>query len=235
MMLQHIFLSQDIPKNLGVLLNDGGIGNHINQPAQSMRAGVTQGKGQRGRCLAAPGGNSEGIQPWGLSLSLFHTALQHCAPLPVQLRFGREPAGDMGLELVPQYFYRVPAAPFLYFSRHKCLGVQKIRVYQTGVEHPGEEYLLQKIGELFPVDHRQLNFLPPSLIGFKLSQGSLLHAAAKGIVLIVVALPPAVGQTSVVPRDSKGGTELIQLTTLRRAGGGVVNLCPSVQPALESR
>lgn len=68
----------------------------------------------------------------------------------------------MGLELVPQYFYRVSAAPFLYFSRHKCLGIQKIRVYQTGVEHPGKEHRLQKIGEYLLANHRQLNFLPHS-------------------------------------------------------------------------
>ncbi len=49
----------------------------------------------------------------------------------------------------------------------------------------------------------------------------------------MVPLASTVGQTAMVSRDSKGGTALPQPAAFRSPGGGVVNLRPSVQPALE--
>ncbi len=147
MMLQHIFLSQDIPKDLGVLLNDGGIRDHIDDPAQAVGPGVAQGKGQRSHRLAASSGDGKGEQSRGEGLPLFHAVLQHCAPFPVQFRFGREPAGDMRSELVLQHLYRVPTAPLLLSSRHKGLCVQKIRINQTGIKHPGKKHFLRPAGK----------------------------------------------------------------------------------------
>ena len=73
----------------------------------------------------------------------------------------------------------------------------------------------------------------PYLVRLQLSKSGFPHTAAEGLVFPVVPLASAVRQTAVMPRDGKGGTALIQLGTFYGPGGGVVNLWPSVQPALE--
>ena len=147
MMLQYILLPKNIPKDLGVLLDNGGIRDHIDDPAQAVGPGVAQGKGQRSHRLAASSGDGKGEQSRGEGLPLFHAVLQHCAPFPVQFRFGREPARDIRLEFALQHLHRVPAAPVLFFSRHKGLCVQKIRINQTGIKHPGKKHFLRPAGK----------------------------------------------------------------------------------------
>ncbi len=44
--LQHVLFPQYLPKDLGVLFDDGGIGQNIDHPFQAVGPGVAQGKGQ---------------------------------------------------------------------------------------------------------------------------------------------------------------------------------------------
>ena len=143
-MLQHIFISQNFPEDLGILLDDGGIRDDIDNPAQSVGAGVAQGKGQGRHGFAAAGGDGQGKEPRTLALSLFYAMLQNLTAFPVQFRFWRKPAGDIRLEFILQYLHRVSSAALPFPSCHKCLCVQEICVYQAGIKHSGKKHLLQR-------------------------------------------------------------------------------------------
>ena len=67
-MLQHIFAPQNAGKNLGVLVDDGGVGDDVNHALQPLRGSLCQCKRQRGHGLAAAGGYGQRVQPARLAL-----------------------------------------------------------------------------------------------------------------------------------------------------------------------
>ena len=64
--LYHVCFPQNVPEYPGVLLDDGGVGDHIDHPVQALGDGVVQGKGQGGNGFSAPCGNGQAIKPPGL-------------------------------------------------------------------------------------------------------------------------------------------------------------------------
>jgi len=59
--LQHIAVSQNIPKHPRVLFNDGGVGNDIDYPLHAVGHCMTQGKGEGGYCFPAAGGHRQRV------------------------------------------------------------------------------------------------------------------------------------------------------------------------------
>ena len=53
MMFQYDVIAEHIPKHLGVLLNDAGVGDDIDDAVKAMRGGVTEGKRHRRKGLPA--------------------------------------------------------------------------------------------------------------------------------------------------------------------------------------
>lgn len=54
--LQYVFLPQDLPEDLGVLLNDGGVRNDVDHPVQPVGPGVAQGEGREATVFPPPVG-----------------------------------------------------------------------------------------------------------------------------------------------------------------------------------
>ena len=96
-MLQHVLLPQNIPKNGGVLVDDGGVRNDIDHTLHPVFLCVAQGKGQRGHRFPAAGGHGQGVYPPGLT-ALLHAGVQNLAPQPIQLCFRLLPGRDMFLQ-----------------------------------------------------------------------------------------------------------------------------------------
>ena len=96
-MLQNVFRPQNLRKDLCVLFNNAGVGDHVNDPFHAVTNGVGQGKGQRRNRLAAARGNRQRIKPL-LPFSSLQTTPQNGASLGAQLVFGFfQPRGYMGL------------------------------------------------------------------------------------------------------------------------------------------
>ena len=62
---KDIFVPQDAPKGFGGLVDDGRVGDHIDDPGQVVSYGVGEGKSQRGNGFAAAGGDRQGIKAGG--------------------------------------------------------------------------------------------------------------------------------------------------------------------------
>ena len=135
-MLDDIFFSQHFPENFGGLVDDGGIGDHINHPVLVGGLGMGQGEGQRGDCFAAPGRNCQGVEPAGSGLPGVETLLQDFTALLIEGCGGILPGGNVLLQALEQNRNGIVSAPGGGAAQHKGFGVQKIRVHQAGVQHP---------------------------------------------------------------------------------------------------
>ena len=139
--LQHVAVAQNIPEYLGVLLDDGGIGNNVDHPPHPVGHDVAQGKGQGCHSLPATGGNRQGVYALGLVAGL-QAGVQNFAAQAVQFRFRILPWRDMGFQPGQKRFHIIVPAPAP-VSVHECFGIQKVRVHQAGIEHPCPEGRLQ--------------------------------------------------------------------------------------------
>ena len=96
-MLQNVFRPQNLRKDLGVLFNNAGIGDHINDSFHAVTNGVGQGKGQRRYGFPTARGNRQGEQAFFFFPAL-QAAPQNVAPFGAQLVFWFfQPRGYMGL------------------------------------------------------------------------------------------------------------------------------------------
>ena len=82
-MLQNVFFSQNFRKDLGVLLDDTGVGNDVNDPLHPVADGMGKGKGQRRHGFPAAGRHGQGKK------SLFSLAALQAAPQDV-VSFGAQ-------------------------------------------------------------------------------------------------------------------------------------------------
>ena len=231
--LQHVLRPKDGSELLGGLLDDGGVGDHIDDPPQSPGPSLGQGEGQRGHRLSAPGGDGEGKQAGGLGFAHPDTLLQNGAAAGVQLSLRGKPAGDMALEPLPKVIQRSgvlrPGG-----AVHKGLGVQEIRVRQTGKQHPGKEHQGQRLraaggrsgggeGDLFR---------PGGAVG-QHAPFRALHPSQKGSGIRGVPLSASVREAAVVSRRRKGGERLPHTPAGKGAGGGVIHLGAAGKAALK--
>ena len=143
---QDVFVPQDVPECIGGLVDDGSVGDHIDDPGLVVGHGVGERKGQGGNGLAAAGGDGQGVKAGGLFLTGCKAALQDLAALAVQ-RIGR---GQPGGNVLPQFLEqlgkgRIPAARHGVFP-HEGFGVQKVSVHQAGIEHPGVKGFAEIVG-----------------------------------------------------------------------------------------
>ena len=106
--LHHIVLPQNGSKNFRILLNDGGIGNYVDDPVQPVLHRMLQGEGKGGHRFPSSGGNREGIHPPGLGRGA-QTLLQNFTAAAVQLCLWREPTSDMRIESLQQHRHGVIA------------------------------------------------------------------------------------------------------------------------------
>ena len=98
-MFQHVFFAQHLRKNVGVLLDDARIRNHINHALQIMFHRMRQGERQRGNRLAAACRHGQRVQP-PLVLSAVQTARQNRASFGAKVVGRRfKPRRDMGIQL----------------------------------------------------------------------------------------------------------------------------------------
>ena len=96
-MLQNVFRPQNLRKDLCVLFNNAGVGDHVNDPFHAVTNGVGQGKGQRRYGFPTARGNRQGEQAFFLFPAL-QAAPQNVAPFGAQLVFWFfQPRGYMGL------------------------------------------------------------------------------------------------------------------------------------------
>ena len=85
--LQYVFLPQNLPEFTGSLVDDGAVGDHIDHPLFPISGGMAQGKGQRRYRFASPGRHCQGKQPRRLIGSL-QTLPQNGSPLSIDLLGG---------------------------------------------------------------------------------------------------------------------------------------------------
>ena len=154
-MLQNVFRPQNLRKDLCVLFNNAGVGNDVNNPFHPVADGMGKGKGQRRNGFPAASGHGQGKKPLFL-LAALQAAPQDVVSFGAQLGFGfLQPWGHAALQLFPQRFQRRIAAPGL-GPLQGVFRIQKIRVHQTGKQHPGIHRLNAPIPAFFrPLRHRR--------------------------------------------------------------------------------
>ena len=152
---QNVFFSQNFRKDLGVLLDDAGVGNDVNNPFHPVADGMGKGKSQRRNGFPAAGGHGQGKKSLFL-LAALQAAPQDVVSFGAQLGFGfLQPWGHAALQLFPQRFQRRIAAPGLR-PLQGVFRIQKVRVHQTGKQHPGIHRLNAPIPAFFrPLRHRR--------------------------------------------------------------------------------
>ena len=118
MVLQHIAVSQNIPKYPRVLFNDGGIGNDIDYPRHAVGHCMTQGKGEGGYCFPAAGGHLEAEVRNAGQYILIDAQRGRALLLPKEAE-----GGDIILGFVQQFQIAVQIGddlPLIGFQFHVC-------------------------------------------------------------------------------------------------------------------
>ena len=105
MVLQHVVFPEDLAKNLGSLLDDGRVGDDVYHPLQPLRLRLRQGKGQGGDRLAPARGHRQRVEAGRAPLPLAQACFQDRAPPGVERAFGREPAGDIGVQALAKHIH----------------------------------------------------------------------------------------------------------------------------------
>ena len=201
-MLQHIVVSQDIPKDRSILLNNGGIGDHVDHPPHPVLHRMAQREGQGRHRLSTAGGNRQGIDA-AFPLSFLQTGIQDLAAEAVQFRCRCLPFCDIRLQAPKErQDIVVPTPPSV--SLHELLRIQEIRVYQAGVEHPRPEGSLQPVlrGRTFPGKRWQTNAAVAAAFQIAFLP-SLLKPAKEGHIPRLVHFgTPKVRQTGMMPHNA---------------------------------
>nr|WP_096399266.1 hypothetical protein [Candidatus Desulfovibrio trichonymphae] len=131
------FFSKSFTKNVGCLFNDAGIGDHIDDAAQSVFFSVFHGKRQRREGLAAARRHSEGKNALR-RYSCITAIVQHFGPIFIDWQFCRACYlfRQMGVQpFVQQRQGRIAAALFISLWFHKGFCIKKIRIHETGIKH----------------------------------------------------------------------------------------------------
>ena len=234
-MFQHIAVSQNIPEHLCILLDDGGVGDHIDHPFHSVLCSVSQSKRKRRRRFSTAGRDRQRVNALWFTAG-FHAGIQDLAAQAVQLRLRIFPSSNMGFQPFQERRDLVISAPSA-VPVHELLSIQKIGVYQAGVEHPRPE------GSFQPVSlrrggrcvRRQRNAALAAVL-----QASFRDAPLQSTVKCAVPSPvhprvSKVRQAAVMSRDAGRRVKVPTLRARHRSGGGMIHPWSTAQqPVLEA-
>ena len=148
-MLYNVGFSQYVPEYLGVLLNDGGIGNDVNHTFHAVFNGVFQPKRQRGYGFSTTGGHRQRVDASGAA-GLAQAGRKNGTSIPVQFCVPGEPGGNIIIQSMQEIGQGIISAALRDLFCHKELGIQKICIYQAGIHHPcphgdGEEIVKRRL------------------------------------------------------------------------------------------
>ena len=109
-MLYNVGFSQYVPEYLGVLLNDGGIGDDINHTFHAVFNGVLQPKCQRGYGFSTTGGHRQRVDASGAA-GLAQAGRKNGTSIPVQFCVPGEPGSNIVIQTAQKLWQRIiPAA-----------------------------------------------------------------------------------------------------------------------------
>ena len=231
--LDDVVLPQYAPKDEGVLLDDGGVGDHVDDAPHAVLQGVPQREGQRSNGLAAARGHGQRVDsPWvGARL---RAALQNPAAQAVQFALGRVKARNVPLQPFPEFGQGIISSALNLPAGHELLGVQVVRIHQAGIEHPRPQG--QAIAVIPEIRLRraggQLSAPPAGRLG---TLHALLQPSTERRVSGHVHVGiPIIRQAAVVPDHAAGGHPGSDPRAFDGASGRVVDLRPIFhQPPLE--
>ena len=233
--LEDVVLPEDVPEYEGVLFDDGGVGNHIDDAPHVVPQGVPQRKGQRGQGLAAARGHGQRVDAL-LPRPGLRAVLQDPAAQAVQRTLGWIKALDVPLQSIPEHRQRIAAAALHHPAGHEFLGVQIVRIHQTGVEHPRPHG--QAIAVVLEVRlRRNRGQRAAPFVGRNAALHALLQPPAEcgGSRHVHLGIPE-VRQAAVVADHAAGGYVGPDPCAFDGPGGGVVDLRSTfLQPPLEGR
>ena len=235
---QHIVFSQKICERLRRLVDNGSVGDDVND-ALHLRLlchSMFQRKGEGREGFAAARGNCERIKPLWCMSTLFHAGPQYFVPLLRDRGSGR--AVKVAFGLCPDFFQQsgkwFPHPTRGCFTVHEGLGVDEIGIDQAGVEHPGEKGHGQVV-RLAEQPRRQSGFgrgdlLFPLRAIFDPPLGAADQRAFVGSVMRI----SEVGDATVVSGNGQRGGNVSVLDRGLGSGSGVVNGRAALQALLET-
>ena len=226
-MLHHVLITQNIPKDLRVLVDDAGVGNDVDDALHLMLHCMAERKGKRRNRFAAARGDGQAVQ----ALRIFaatQAAPQHFVAQLAEVGLGFfQPFGNVRLQLFQQRGHGIADAARLFFLAERALRIQKISIHQTGKQHPD-------------VHGSQAHIIPrkPRRCGLNACWQANLTAPRGGIVaagqffvqpcaqcaIIEAGTGSQVGQTAVMPRNGKRRVHIAQICRLPCPGSAVIHL-----------
>ena len=226
-MLHHVLIAQNIPKDLRVLVDDAGVGDDVDDALHLMLHCMAERKGKRRNRFAAARGDGQAVQ----ALRIFaatQAAPQHFVAQRAEVGLGLfQPFGNVRLQLFQQRGHGIADAARLFFLAERALRIQKISIHQTGEQHPD-------------VHGSQAHIIPrkPRRCGLNACWQGNLTAPRGGIVaagqlfvqpcaqcaIIEAGTGSQVGQTAVMPRNGKRRVHIAQICRRSRPGSAVIHL-----------
>ena len=212
-MLQHVLRAQNLLKRLRVLLDNARIRDHIDHAPHVMRGGVRQRKSERGNRLPAARRHGERVEP-PFGLSALQAMREDFASARAKRVFRLlQPWRNLRAQLFQQRFDRfIPAARLR--ALHRGLGINKIRVHQTGKEHarihrPNSRFAHRAEPRWSFHPLRQRDFAAPCR-RIVLPRQFLSHARHKRAVL-PIAFHAQIRQAAVMAGDRQSRGQIAQL------------------------
>ena len=109
-MLHNVGISQYVSEYLGILLDDGGIGNDVNHTLHAVFNGVLQPKCQRGYGFSTTGGHRQRVDASGAA-GLAQAGRKNGTSIPVQFCVPGEPGSNIVIQTAQKLWQRIiPAA-----------------------------------------------------------------------------------------------------------------------------
>ena len=170
---QNVFITQNLPKGLGSLLDNRCVGDHINDSLHPAGFGLRQRKGQGGHGFSAAGGHCQREEARSILCPRRHALFQNHTSLHVQSAFWGKPAGDIGFQAAPQFLHRGGRCWQIRAVVHKRARICVVCIYQAGKEHPREKHPLQPCSrKCGGICMRQGEFTLPGMIVLQHSSDS---------------------------------------------------------------
>ena len=126
--LEDVVLPEDAAEYEGVLFDDGGVGNHIDDAPHAVLYGVPQRKGQRSDGLAAACEHGQRVDAL-LTRPGLRAVLQDPAAQAVQFSLGRVKTLDVPLQPLPERQQGIISSARNRPAGHEFLGVQIVRIH----------------------------------------------------------------------------------------------------------
>ena len=214
--LEHVLRAQNLAEFVRRLFDDAGVRNDINDPLLSVATRMLQRERQRRKGLAAAGRDGQCEQAGCLSGGCAALG-QNFMPPAADFACGRIEICQRPLEPRLQRIQIVELSAHGRVGRHERFGIQKIRVDQTGIEHPDEERLLEA-GLAEGLHDRSRRLRRVDLLRKRaVISGLPLDAAKEGGFAVRIGAAALIGQTGVMSGDAEGGLRTAQTDTFLAA------------------